>query len=232
MDSSLFNQLQERAKELRCLYRIEEVLQENKLPLGKVFYKALEIMPDGWQFPGICMVRIEYKNSKYSLSDFQETKWLQSADIIVDNCSLGSIKVYYRSVPEGISEIFLPEEQKLLNTIADRLSYFIFQKRIEKILKYLTENGKNIEEDNFSDSTKDAHWKWRLNIATIIAEKTNFDIYGIKAMYIIGSTKNRNAGPASDIDLMVHFAGTEKKGAFYVGQAYSKQCYKKRDRYP
>jgi len=31
--------------------------------------------------------------------------------------------------------------------------------------------------------------------------------FGVKALYIIGSTKNATAGPASDIDLLVHFEG-------------------------
>ena len=30
---------------------------------------------------------------------------------------------------------------------------------------------------------------------------------GVEAIYLIGSTKNANAGPASDIDLLVHFSG-------------------------
>ncbi len=33
----------------------------------------------------------------------------------------------------------------------------------------------------------------------------------IKKLYIIGSVKNAIAGPASDIDLLVHFAGDERQ---------------------
>ena len=33
--------------------------------------------------------------------------------------------------------------------------------------------------------------------------------FGVKAMYLIGSTQNGTAGPQSDIDLLVHFTGTE-----------------------
>ena len=33
----------------------------------------------------------------------------------------------------------------------------------------------------------------------------------MKAVYLLGSTKNASAGPKSDIDLLVHFRGTEKQ---------------------
>ena len=34
------------------------------------------------------------------------------------------------------------------------------------------------------------------------------DRFGVKAMYLFGSTQNGTAGPQSDIDLLIHFAGT------------------------
>ncbi|MEZ5000223.1 MAG: nucleotidyltransferase domain-containing protein [Bacteroidales bacterium] len=47
-----------------------------------------------------------------------------------------------------------------------------------------------------------------------IADKTDFKYYGLKAMYVIGSTKEANAGPGSDIDLLIHFNGTEYQKLF------------------
>jgi pyruvate, water dikinase len=35
--------------------------------------------------------------------------------------------------------------------------------------------------------------------------------FGVRALYVFGSTKNANAGPGSDIDLLVHFGGTERQ---------------------
>jgi pyruvate,water dikinase len=50
-------------------------------------------------------------------------------------------------------------------------------------------------------------WRWRMRMAERIAAEADADRFGIKAMYIIGSTKNASAGPASDIDLLVHVNG-------------------------
>ncbi len=54
-------------------------------------------------------------------------------------------------------------------------------------------------------------WRWRLRMATHIASQTDPDRFGVKGFYVIGSTKNANAGPASDIDLLLHVRGTEQQ---------------------
>jgi pyruvate,water dikinase len=57
-------------------------------------------------------------------------------------------------------------------------------------------------------SDKNNHWQWRLKAAERIAAEIDSDRFGVKALYIMGSTKNATAGPASDIDLLIHFNGT------------------------
>ncbi len=47
-------------------------------------------------------------------------------------------------------------------------------------------------------------WRWRLAMAERLAADTGPDRFGIKAMYVFGSTKNGTARPDSDIDLLVH----------------------------
>jgi len=48
------------------------------------------------------------------------------------------------------------------------------------------------------------HWRWRLRMAERIAAHLDARGFGVKALYVFGSTKNATAGPASDIDLLVH----------------------------
>jgi len=55
------------------------------------------------------------------------------------------------------------------------------------------------------------HWNWRMQKVEEIAEKLDSELYGIESLYLIGSTKEGTAGPASDIDLIVHFKGTEEQ---------------------
>jgi len=55
-----------------------------------------------------------------------------------------------------------------------------------------------------------------------IAEELDFRKFGIEALYIIGSTKNATAGPASDIDLLIHFRGNKDQEKEL--QAWIKGC--------
>jgi predicted nucleotidyltransferase len=55
------------------------------------------------------------------------------------------------------------------------------------------------------------HLTWRTQKVEEIAQALDPDLYGIKALYLIGSTKDGSAGPSSDIDLLVHFKGTEEQ---------------------
>ena len=55
------------------------------------------------------------------------------------------------------------------------------------------------------------HLSWRTQKIEEIAEALDPTLYGIEAMYLIGSTKEGKAGPTSDIDLLVHFKGTDEQ---------------------
>lgn len=80
------------------------------------------------------------------------------------------------------------------------------------LLNSCLENGKtNLKIDDIICPGCTEHWKWRYKVAEKIAAELNKKDFGVKAVYLIGSTKNANAGPASDIDLMVHFTGSESQ---------------------
>ncbi len=48
-------------------------------------------------------------------------------------------------------------------------------------------------------------------MAQRIAAQLDGPQFGVDAFYLIGSTKNATAGPASDIDIVLHFTGTEQQ---------------------
>jgi predicted nucleotidyltransferase len=59
----------------------------------------------------------------------------------------------------------------------------------------------------------ETHWQWRLRKARELAAALDPGRFGVRALYVIGSTKNVAAGPESDIDLVVHFAGSGEQRA-------------------
>jgi hypothetical protein len=60
------------------------------------------------------------------------------------------------------------------------------------------------ESQEISEWRTNDQWRWRYKMAERIAAQINFESYGIKGIYIFGSTKNATAAAGSDIDLLVH----------------------------
>ncbi len=65
--------------------------------------------------------------------------------------------------------------------------------------------------DGETQSEHDQSWRWRHRVAEYIASQLDPSKFGVKSVYLIGSTKNATAGPRSDIDLVVHFSGTQEQ---------------------
>jgi hypothetical protein len=64
---------------------------------------------------------------------------------------------------------------------------------------------------SIGERSSEEHWRWRFRMAQRIAVQLDPEKFGVKAFYLIGSTKNATAGPASDIDVMLHFIGTDEQ---------------------
>jgi predicted nucleotidyltransferase len=66
------------------------------------------------------------------------------------------------------------------------------------------------KKNSFARSKKnDEHWRWRLRNVEGLAANLDTRRFDVKGFYIFGSTKNATAGPGSDIDILIHFNGTE-----------------------
>jgi len=53
--------LQERAKELSCLYRIEEILGAHDRPIEDVFRAVVDAIPPGLQHSAVCHAKVVYR---------------------------------------------------------------------------------------------------------------------------------------------------------------------------
>ncbi|MBU1074031.1 nucleotidyltransferase domain-containing protein [bacterium] len=55
------------------------------------------------------------------------------------------------------------------------------------------------------------HWRWRFSLTERMVRELDSARFGVEAVYLIGSVKTGTAGPASDINLLVHFRGDENQ---------------------
>ncbi|MBS3769590.1 MAG: nucleotidyltransferase domain-containing protein [Bacteroidales bacterium] len=204
--------LREREKELNCLYRIMQILKDEEKDIDDILKEVVDEIPYGWRFSGICMVKLIYQDRQFTTPHFYETKWYQSAEIVVDEKVMGDIRVYYaENVTEGPESLFLPEEYQLLKNIATQVSLFIFNRRLRYTLNYLSKESSYSEKKELLPHDSDYHWKWRDMMAHVIAQRADFKRFGIKAIYIIGSTQEGTAGAGSDLDLLIHADADERQ---------------------
>jgi predicted nucleotidyltransferase len=57
-------------------------------------------------------------------------------------------------------------------------------------------------------TTAEDNWRWRRRMCEKIASQLDASRFGVKAFYVVGSTKNATAQADDDIDLVINFVGT------------------------
>jgi len=140
--------LKERAKELSCLYEIQELFSNIDASVEDTCMGMVEAVPPGWQFPEICVVRINYNDLEFKSENFQETKWVQSNNIILQEEIVGRISVYYTEERPPLDQgPFLKEEKKLIKTIAEQFGLFLLHKRLRNVFaeKEITQKDRKSE---------------------------------------------------------------------------------------
>jgi len=134
----LLRALQERAKELNCLYTIEEILRAQDRPLDELFRAVVDAIPPGWQHAGVCRAKLVYQGLIVHPPGFDETPWVQEAPIVVQGQAVGSISVYYtQAMPAADEGPFLREERRLIDTIAERLGQFLLHRQLAHLFEGL-----------------------------------------------------------------------------------------------
>jgi hypothetical protein len=128
---NLLDALQERAKELTCLYRVNEVCSTPQSSLDEIFRSVIQILPFGWQYPETCFARVTVDAVAYEPPGALATRWRQAAGIRVQGETVGEVEVFYRDErPPSDEGPFLKEERKLIDTVAERLGQLLLQRRL------------------------------------------------------------------------------------------------------
>ena len=141
----LLASLQERAKELNCLYEVEQVLARLELPVEEALQAVVDAIPPGWQYPDVCRVRIALGDRIVQSPDFRPTPWMQTADVMVQDDIAGTLQVcYLQERPREDHGPFLKEEERLIKTIAERIGHFILYERLSSIRQQLTNASEGV----------------------------------------------------------------------------------------
>jgi pyruvate,water dikinase len=139
------SQLYERAKELECLYRVDEVLQNKSLTLPAAMKQLVELIPLGFTQPSACRVQITLWDQVYSAEDFFRVRLLYRSPLMVADEEAGEIAVgCICELLKGDCSL-LSHEIRLMDTIARRISQMTLDKQRE--LHLMLDMLRNIDPD-------------------------------------------------------------------------------------
>jgi hypothetical protein len=142
MDQLLL-ELKERAKELNCLYRVQELLINPENSLHDICRGLVEVIPPGWQYPDICCAKVILSGEVFTSQNFSESKWMQKAAVLIQEEAIGEIRVYYtEEMPELDEGPFLKEERKLINSIAERLGLHMLHNKLKSVFEEQLQEGR------------------------------------------------------------------------------------------
>jgi pyruvate,water dikinase len=131
----ILHDLQERAKELNCLYRVDEILGREEAPVDDVLREIVTTIPAGWQFPDVTAARMTVGGRVYEPPGFEPSAWVMAAPLETRDEEIGRIEVYYTEpMPRADEGPFLKEERKLLDALAERVAHFVSRRRLQRTL--------------------------------------------------------------------------------------------------
>ena len=120
------NELNERLKELECLYAISNSLHVCGNSLDCVLGKIVNIIPTGYQYPCQTTSRLIVAGRTYFSSSFCETPFRQTNAIYAHGKQTGNIEVFvYPSTGHKDRSVFLREEAILLKIAAIWIGFII-----------------------------------------------------------------------------------------------------------
>ena len=153
--------LNERVKELNCLYGIGNLVEEPGITLERILQRTVELIPPAWQNPDLTCARILVRGQEFITPNFEATECTQTVPIIVYDTPVGVVEVgclkkWAESACAPCSKrLFLQEEQNLLNAVAERLGRVIEREETEEALRESEERMRIALE-----GTEQGLWDW------------------------------------------------------------------------
>ncbi len=146
-------ELQERIKELNCLYGVSQLAERHFNSLDNLLGELVNFLPHSWQYPDITCARIVFKENTYKSAGFKVTEWRQSARVYVYSEPVGEVAMFYlEERPPADEGPFLAEERALLDALADQIGTIATrisaELELQDINKQLSLERKALQESN------------------------------------------------------------------------------------
>ncbi len=136
--------LGKRMRELRCLYHIFRLTEDNQRPLTELLHDIAIALPPGWQYPEQAGASVSVGALRATTSDYPEQGPSLSTATATANSIDVRLSVAYRGQPPVADEgAFLKEERTLLDAVASRLVSALDRRQMDQ---ELAEHRQHLEE--------------------------------------------------------------------------------------
>jgi hypothetical protein len=130
------HRLQERIKELNCLYDISSFRDATDFSLDAVLQAVIDFIPPAIQHPDITCARLIFGDYEIKTKNFRDTKWKISREIEVTDKWIGTLEVcYLEEKPELEEGPFLKEAKNLINAVAENIAKIIEREEAEDAIR-------------------------------------------------------------------------------------------------
>lgn len=137
--------------------------------------------------------------------------------IPTDQLTSSIIKWIYTEYLKSLSSLLFKKESSLNEIERKYEAYQQFTKKYPLLKNHTLHSNELVK--NSSLNYFDQHgWEWRYNMSVKIARNIQRPYFGIKGIYLFGSTNNMTAIRGSDIDILIYIA--EDKPHFMELKAY------------
>jgi PAS domain S-box-containing protein len=167
--------LNQKVKQLDCLFDISDVTYSRGINYEDVFRRALDIIPQGLKYSHDAWVEIVCEGKRYASDNFKETRWSYLAPIRVNNKKIGYIRSgYLESKPLVNNELFHINEKILLKNIAEKLGRIMEINNLEGTLREGLGRLKQLQ-----SISRIGDWEWDLVSGKKTFSPGFFEIMGV-----------------------------------------------------
>jgi PAS domain S-box-containing protein len=144
--------VEERTKELNCLHRLSNLIEEYDDSVEEILGRVPDLLVSASQYPEIACARVVLDDHVFTSEPFQEGPWSLSAAIMAEGRMVGTVEAgYLQKRPLRDEGPFLKEERALVNNVAHRLGKIAERNRARDRLKLQWEQFTALF-DNLADS--------------------------------------------------------------------------------
>ena len=127
--------LNERIKELDCLYAIAKLKLEHNTPTDEVLQRIVERLPGGMQAPQRASACIELADQRFASPGFAACDARIEAAFSAPDGGRGRVQVVYSGPLTASAPAFLPQEQELVAAVAGHVESFLQRRHMQAALR-------------------------------------------------------------------------------------------------